>query len=282
MGGTVYELDRLRCNLCLEVFNTPLPPGVGPEKYDAGTASMIALLKYGSGVPFYRLAGLQKSLGIPLPASTQWEIVENSGRAGQTRAGGAHPPGRSGGALLQRRYLDEDPGAPGQGAAGRGRHADRGQAHRDLHLGHRVAARGTHDRAVLHRQGARRREPGPGAGAARRRSAATHTDVRCPLAQHTAGLPDHPGALPRARTTQVCRGRSSIPGAVPLRSGNPGPGVPQRRLVQGAQPLGHAAADLPPDPQRCVDEHARRVDERSDSTIARWNPTPGWGRPSPI
>ena len=37
---------------------------------------MIALLKYGSGVPFYRLEGLEASLGIPLPASTQWEIVE--------------------------------------------------------------------------------------------------------------------------------------------------------------------------------------------------------------
>ena len=38
---------------------------------------MIALLKYGSGVPFYRIEGLQASLGIPLPASTQWEIVES-------------------------------------------------------------------------------------------------------------------------------------------------------------------------------------------------------------
>ena len=36
---------------------------------------MMGLLKYGSGVPFYRLAGLEASLGIPLPASTQWEIV---------------------------------------------------------------------------------------------------------------------------------------------------------------------------------------------------------------
>ena len=79
IGATVYELHRLRCNLCLEVFNTPPPEGVGPQKYDAATASMIALLKYGSGVPFYRLAGLQHSLGIPLPASTQWEIVESAG-----------------------------------------------------------------------------------------------------------------------------------------------------------------------------------------------------------
>ena len=36
---------------------------------------MIGLLKYGSGVPFYRLAGLEASLGIPLPPATQWEIM---------------------------------------------------------------------------------------------------------------------------------------------------------------------------------------------------------------
>jgi transposase len=36
------------------------------------------LLKYGSGVPFYRLEGLEENLGIPLPASTQWEIVAES------------------------------------------------------------------------------------------------------------------------------------------------------------------------------------------------------------
>jgi transposase len=36
---------------------------------------MIGLLKYGRGVPFYRLEGLERNLGIPLPVSTQWEIV---------------------------------------------------------------------------------------------------------------------------------------------------------------------------------------------------------------
>ncbi len=39
---------------------------------------MIALLKYGSGLPFNRLERLQGSLGIPLPAATQWQIVEQS------------------------------------------------------------------------------------------------------------------------------------------------------------------------------------------------------------
>ncbi len=76
LAGTVYELDRLRCNLCGEVFTAPEPEGIGLEKYDETTAAMIALLKYGSGMPFYRLEKLEDLLGIPLPASTQWEIVE--------------------------------------------------------------------------------------------------------------------------------------------------------------------------------------------------------------
>ena len=77
LAATVYELDRLRCNLCGEVFTAPEPEGVGPEKYDETTAAMITLLKYGTGMPFYRLEKLEQALGIPLPASTQWEIVED-------------------------------------------------------------------------------------------------------------------------------------------------------------------------------------------------------------
>jgi transposase len=78
LAATVYALDRLRCNLCGEVFTAPEPEDVGPEKYDESTAAMIALLKYGSGMPFYRLEKLEHLLGIPLPASTQWEIVEET------------------------------------------------------------------------------------------------------------------------------------------------------------------------------------------------------------
>jgi transposase len=75
LQATVYELESLRCNLCGEIYEAEAPEGVGEKKYDASAAAMIGLLKYGSGVPFYRLAGLEESLGIPLPASTQWEIV---------------------------------------------------------------------------------------------------------------------------------------------------------------------------------------------------------------
>ncbi len=72
----IYELEKLRCNLCGQVFTAQAPGGTGDEKYDVTVASMIALLlRYGSGFPLHRLERLEKSLGIPLPASMQWEIV---------------------------------------------------------------------------------------------------------------------------------------------------------------------------------------------------------------
>lgn len=76
LGAKVYELRKLRCGLCGAIFTASPPDGMGSDKYDAESASMIALMKYGSGVPFNRLQRLQGSLGIPLPAATQWEIVE--------------------------------------------------------------------------------------------------------------------------------------------------------------------------------------------------------------
>jgi hypothetical protein len=72
----VWEIERLRCNLCSEIFAADKPKEVeGDDKYDASAVSMIGLLRYGSGVPFHRLEGLQADLGIPLPASTQWDLV---------------------------------------------------------------------------------------------------------------------------------------------------------------------------------------------------------------
>jgi len=76
--ATVYELERLRCNLCGEVFTAEAPPEVGPDKYDETASAMIGLLKYGCGVPFNRLEKLEGSLGIPLPDSTQWDVVERA------------------------------------------------------------------------------------------------------------------------------------------------------------------------------------------------------------
>ena len=76
LPAKVYQMQKLRCNLCGDIFTAKAPEGIGEEKYDAASGAMIALLKYGSGLPFNRLQQLQGSCGVPLPASTQWEIVE--------------------------------------------------------------------------------------------------------------------------------------------------------------------------------------------------------------
>ena len=74
--ATGYAMERLRCDTCGEVFTAPVPPEAGTEKYAPSVGATLALLRYGSGMPHYRLARLQKSLGVPLPESTQWELMK--------------------------------------------------------------------------------------------------------------------------------------------------------------------------------------------------------------
>ena len=76
LAATIYQLQKLRCHLCGQVFTAAAPEEAGEQKYDATAGSMIGLLKYGSGLPFNRLDGLQGDLDVPLPASTQWDIVQ--------------------------------------------------------------------------------------------------------------------------------------------------------------------------------------------------------------
>ena len=76
LSATVWECDRLRCNGCGEVFTAPTPEGVGAEKYDESADAMVAMVRYGAGLPFNRLEQLQGGMGVPLPASTQWGLVE--------------------------------------------------------------------------------------------------------------------------------------------------------------------------------------------------------------
>jgi transposase len=73
--ATVFELERLRCNACQQVFTAVDPETGRPDKYDETAVAMIALLKYGTGVPFKRLERLQDHLGMPLPATTQWDLM---------------------------------------------------------------------------------------------------------------------------------------------------------------------------------------------------------------
>lgn len=75
LHAKVYHLQKLRCHLCGKLFTAEPPEEAGTRKYDARAGSMIALLKYGSGMPFNRVSGVQRYMEIPLPASTQWDVI---------------------------------------------------------------------------------------------------------------------------------------------------------------------------------------------------------------
>lgn len=76
ISATVWELEKLRCDTCGMMFTAPAPAEAGQEKYAPSVGVTVALLRYGSGMPHYRLARLQESLGVPCPESTQWEVMK--------------------------------------------------------------------------------------------------------------------------------------------------------------------------------------------------------------
>ncbi|HUF60617.1 MAG TPA: transposase, partial [Verrucomicrobiales bacterium] len=76
--ATVYEKEVLRCSLCGKTFTAPTPREAGQEKYDPSVGVMVALLRYGNGMPFTRLEHFQENLGVPLPSSIQWEEAKKA------------------------------------------------------------------------------------------------------------------------------------------------------------------------------------------------------------
>jgi len=76
--GTVYSMECFRCNLCGKVMTADPPEGIGLQKYDATVASILGVLRYGNGMPWNRIAQLQAGAGIPMPASTQWRLLNGA------------------------------------------------------------------------------------------------------------------------------------------------------------------------------------------------------------
>lgn len=70
-----HDCDRLRCGACGAVFVAPAPPEALGPKYTETAVSMMALLRYGAGMPLHRLDKLQGALQTPVPSSTQWQVV---------------------------------------------------------------------------------------------------------------------------------------------------------------------------------------------------------------
>lgn len=73
--ATHYQLQKLRCSICEVIFTAPLPEGVEEVKYTTSLIAMLMIHKYFMSVPLYRQETLQNYLGVPLPASTQWELM---------------------------------------------------------------------------------------------------------------------------------------------------------------------------------------------------------------
>jgi transposase len=71
-----YEIEKLRCSSCLEIFSAQLPAEIGTEKYDVSFKTILALMKYDVAVPFYRQEHFQKRLSFPLSDATQWDLIE--------------------------------------------------------------------------------------------------------------------------------------------------------------------------------------------------------------
>lgn len=79
-----YDFDRLRCALCGEVFTAVAPSDFPPNKYDAYFKANLVIQKYFMASPFYRQEQHQKLLGLPLPDSTQWDLIESVADCGYT------------------------------------------------------------------------------------------------------------------------------------------------------------------------------------------------------
>ena len=73
-----YALGKARCDTCGQIFKADLPPEAGDEKYGATAKTSVVMNKYNIGTPFYRLAAQQEQQLLPLPPSTQWDLVEEA------------------------------------------------------------------------------------------------------------------------------------------------------------------------------------------------------------
>jgi transposase len=190
LDATIYEHERLCCNLCGALFTASAPPEATGPKYDASAASMMALLHYGCGFPFNRLDMLQNNLGIPLPSSTQWDVLNAKARE-------AHAifDALNGHAATAEIFHNDDTKGARTGSGKADRRGDRsvpgprqGMPHGRLHHRHRCQEQGPHRCALLHGtaacRGELKRSIQPTAG----ESAHADPDVRCAFAQRSAGI----------------------------------------------------------------------------------------------
>jgi transposase len=75
LAAVCWDCERLRCGGCGAVHTAQAPTEAQGPKHSETAVAMMALLRYGTGMPLNRLEHLQRDLDTPLPASTQWDAV---------------------------------------------------------------------------------------------------------------------------------------------------------------------------------------------------------------
>jgi len=81
LDAVLYTLEQLRCGLCGTLYTAPVPAGVGAAKYDPTAVSMLAVLRYGAGLPLHRIERLQACLDLPVASSTQLDLLNTGADA---------------------------------------------------------------------------------------------------------------------------------------------------------------------------------------------------------
>lgn len=81
LAARCWNCQRLRCSGCGAVHTAVAPPEAQGPKFHETAVAMIALCRYGVGVPHNRLARMQRYMKLPVPASTQWEVIRDNAAA---------------------------------------------------------------------------------------------------------------------------------------------------------------------------------------------------------
>ena len=76
LSAVRYELEKVRCSACGQVFTASVPAAAGTEKYTTRARAVLALARYYLGLPWYRLEGFQAVGGVPVADATQWDQAE--------------------------------------------------------------------------------------------------------------------------------------------------------------------------------------------------------------
>jgi hypothetical protein len=81
LAGTCWNCQRLRCSSCGSVHTARAPAEAQGPKFDQTAVAMLALCRYSLGLPHSRIDKLQRNMKLPVPASTQWDVIQDNAPA---------------------------------------------------------------------------------------------------------------------------------------------------------------------------------------------------------